>query len=135
MIRAITLGKAGRSREALASIREAEAALQAGDPMGPDVGLAHADLLLATTPADNAAAEDVLEHVVSLASERGCRMAHLQALTRLAGLRRGTPHERDTLRALRQVYDTLAEGFDLPQLASARAALGLSSTSSFPARE
>ena len=32
--------------------------------------------------------------------------------------------EQDTLRALREVHDTLREGFDLPQLVAARAALG-----------
>jgi predicted ATPase len=123
MIRAIGLGMAARSDDALAAIREAEATLQDGDPMAPDVGLVHADLLMTAVPSDAIAAEAALEHVALLAGARGCRMAQLQALTRLATLRRGTTGEHETLHDLQQVYDTFDEGFDLPQLASARAAL------------
>jgi hypothetical protein len=123
MIRAVTLASAGRAHDALAAIREAQATLQDGDPMAADVGLALADLLVASAPADIAGAEAVLERVATLASARGCRMAHLQSLTRLVGLRRGTQHEEATRRALRELYDSLTEGFDLPQLVAARAAL------------
>ena len=56
-----------------------------------------------------------------LADERGA--ARLAALTHLAVLRRGTP-EADAVHALRDVYDQFTEGFDVPQLVAARAALG-----------
>jgi hypothetical protein len=123
MIRAVTLGSAGRANDALDAIREAQATLQDGDPMAADVGLALAELLVASAPPDLAAAEAALERVATLAGARGCRMAHLQALTRLVGLRRGTQHEESTRRELRELYDSLTEGFDLPQLVAARAAL------------
>jgi hypothetical protein len=47
----------------------------------------------------------------------------LQALTRLAILRRGTPMEFEARGALQVVYDGLTEGFDLPHLVAARQAL------------
>jgi hypothetical protein len=50
-------------------------------------------------------------------------MPQLQALTRLAELRRGTPGEEAARLALLEVYDGFTEGFDTPQLAAARAAL------------
>jgi hypothetical protein len=78
---------------------------------------------MTAVPSDPIAAEAVLERVAPLAGARGCRMAQLQALTRLATLRRGTSGERETLHDLQQVYDTLDEGFDLPQLVAARSAL------------
>jgi predicted ATPase len=103
MIRAITLGAARRPADALAAIQEAETTLRDGDPMAPDIGLVHADLLLAADPPDPVNAEITLDHVEALAGSRGCRLARLQALTRLADLRRGTGREHETLRALREV--------------------------------
>jgi hypothetical protein len=50
-------------------------------------------------------------------------MAQMQALTRLALIRHGTPREHESLRALRDVYETFTEGFDLPQLVAARTLL------------
>jgi hypothetical protein len=51
-------------------------------------------------------------------------MVELEALTRLAAVRRwGTPQREDSVRRLRQLYDTFTEGFDGPQLAAARAVL------------
>lgn len=123
MIRAAALGAAGRGEEALAVIEEAEAALQMGDPLGPDVGLVHGGLLLLAQSPDASAAEAVFERVAQLALGRGARMAQLQALTRLALLRRGTPGEGDARRALREVYDSFTEGFDTPHLVAAQAAM------------
>jgi hypothetical protein len=126
MIRASALGMAGRAHEALVFIQEAEAALQEGDPMAPDVGLAHGDLLLAQTPPEVAGAEAVFERSAGLAGERGARMAQLQALTRLAVLRRGAPGEPEALHELQEVYDAFTEGFGTRHLVEARAALDAS---------
>jgi len=123
MIRASALGAAGRNEAALAVIEEAEAALQAGDPLAPDVGIVHGDLLLVVAAADVSAAEGVFERVEQLARSRGAKMALLKVLTRLVSLRRGTPGEAESVRALRDVYDSFTEGFDTPQLVAARAAL------------
>jgi hypothetical protein len=123
MVRARALGMAGHGQEALTCIEEAEAALQSGDPMGPDVGTAHGDLLLALSPPDLEAAEAVFERTATLAAGLGARMAQLHACTRLAVLGRGTTRERDAMRALQQLYESFTEGFDAPQLAAARAAL------------
>jgi hypothetical protein len=124
VIRAGALGMVGRNQEALGFVREAEAALQPGDPTAPDVGIAHGDLLLAAAPPDAREAEDIFERTARLAADRGARMAQLQALTRLAVLRSGTPAAVEARRVLRQVYDQFTEGFELPQLVAARAALG-----------
>jgi predicted ATPase len=123
MIRASALGMAGRGPEALPVIQEAEAALRAGDPMAPDVGIIHGDLLLAQSPPDVNAAEVVFESTARLAEARGARMAQLQALTRLAVLRRGAPGEPEAQRALREVYDAFTEGFDTRHLVAARSEL------------
>ena len=88
MIRASALGMAGRAPEGLAYIEQAEAALQPGDPLAPDMAIAHGDLLLAVSPQDVSAADAMFEQVAQLAEENGARMAQLQALTRLVSLRR-----------------------------------------------
>ena len=91
--------------------------------MASDMGIVHAELLLALTPPDAPAAIAPLERAAQLAEARGARMAHVQALTHLAVLRRGTPGEADALHALQELYDGFTEGFDTPQLVAARAAL------------
>src|SRR4026209_1630262 len=106
MIRATTLGHAGRIDEALAAIEEAETTLPRGDPTGSDIGLVHAHLLLQASPPDIDAATLVLERVEELAGAHGGRMAQLQALTQLALIRHNTPRDQDSLRALRDVYET-----------------------------
>ena len=123
VIRARALSGAGRRHEALTVILEAEASLQPGDPMAADVGIAHGELLLAMSPVDVPAAEAVFERTAKLAATRGDRMSQMRALTRLTELRRGTPHEDETRRALQDVHDRFTEGFDLPHLVAARAAL------------
>ena len=122
-IRAVARARAGRVADALAVIADAEAVLQPGDPLAPDVGLVHADLLLALSPPDPAAATALLERVVQQTVEHGALMPRLQALTRLATLRKGTPAEGEALRALREVYERFTEGHDTAQLVAARAAL------------
>ena len=122
-MRARVLAAAGRGDEALASIRQAEAALQRGDLMALDVAIAHGDLLLALTPSDPAAAEALFEGTVEAAGPRGARMAQLQALTRLARLRQGTPAATTTHAALEEVYGSFTEGFDTAHLAAARVVL------------
>jgi predicted ATPase len=123
MIRARVLGMVGRSHEAVAVIQEAASVLRTGDPLAPDVSITHGDLLLGASPPDVVAAEAAFEQAARLAGERGSRMAQLQALTRLAVLRRGTPREVDALDALRDVYDRFTEGLDSPPLVAAREAL------------
>ena len=102
MIRAITLGAVGRHADALAAIAEAQTTLHDGDPMAPDIGLVHAELLMSANPPDPAAAEAELVRVETIASARGCHMAHLRALTLLAQLRRGTAREHETLSGARR---------------------------------
>ncbi|MGD9572261.1 MAG: DUF4062 domain-containing protein [Thermoleophilia bacterium] len=128
MIRATALGGAGRHDEALAMIGEAEAFLAEGDPLTPDVGIVHGDLLLLGPAPDPAAAEVVFDAMAELADRRGSRMARMRALTRLAVLRRGTPAEADALRALRDVHDGMEEGAGTTHAAAARAALDGSAT-------
>jgi predicted ATPase len=123
MIHASALGVSGRGQEALALIEQAEAALKAGDPMLTEVLITRGDLLLAASPPDQAQADALFERSARLAGASGARMPQLRALTRLAGLRRGTPGEHDALRALREVYDLLTEGLDTPHPVAARAAL------------
>jgi hypothetical protein len=124
MIRASALGAAGRAEEALAMIQEADAGLRAEDPLAADVCIAHGEVLLLQSPPEVAAAEAAFERAAAHAGGRGARMMQLQALTRLAELRRGTPGEAEARRALQEVYVTFTEGLDTPQLVAARAALG-----------
>ena len=123
MIHAETLQVAGRLDDALRVVREAEAVLHAGDPLAADLLIVHGDLLLDTTESDSSAAEVMFERSVAISSPRGARAAELRALTRLAELRRGTEREAEARQALSDVYNGLTEGFDLPHLAAARAAL------------
>lgn len=58
-----------------------------------------------------------------VADERGDRISHLVATTRLAEIRRGTPRARETLAALQDAYATFTEGFLIPPLVAARSIL------------
>jgi predicted ATPase len=124
MLRATALGMAGRGADGLTCIREAEATVQEGDPMAPDLAIVHGQLLLALTPPDAPAAIAQLERAAQVAGRRGARMAQLQALTQLALLQRGTPGEAAAIDALQAVHDEFTEGFDSPHLVAARTALG-----------
>ena len=121
--RATAVQPGGRGGEGLAFIEEAQAALEDGDPMGPDVGIVHGELLLALTPPDVPAADAEFQRAAELAADRGARMAQLQALTHLAVLRCGAAGEAEAVHTLREVYDRFTEGFDSPHLVAARAAL------------
>lgn len=123
MIHAKALHIAERPDEALGVIAEAESLLQAGDPVEADLLIVHGDLVLAKAPSDVSTAAAMFERAVAIAAPRGARAAQLQALTRLTVLRRGTAAEQEARRALRTVYDSLNEGFELPHLVAARAAL------------
>ena len=125
IIRARALISAGRAPEALALVLEADEAVQSGSPTEVEVGLAHADLLLALSPDDVEGAAEMFVRTVELAKARGARMAQLVALTRLAFLQRGTSKEADARAALEELYSRFTEGFELPHLVAARAALGL----------
>lgn len=122
-IRAATHGTAGDIDRALACIEQAARSLGAGHPAAADVAIAHGDLLLAARAGDVVAAEALFEEAATLSAERKARMGELQALTRLAALRRDTPAGDATLQRLRQVYETFTEGFTTPQLRAAAAAL------------
>jgi hypothetical protein len=67
--------------------------------------------------------EEHYEHAATLAASQGARMVELQALTRLAELRRSTGAEAASVRRLQGVYDAFTEGFDTPPLARAAAML------------
>jgi predicted ATPase len=123
MIHASALAGAGRTTDALDVIREAEATLHSGDPVEADLLVVHSDVLLAVDAPDPSAVEAMLERAVAIARPRGAHAAQLRALTRLAVLRRGTAGENEARQALREVYEGLTEGRDLPHLVAAREAL------------
>src|SRR5262249_24806587 len=123
MIRATVCATAGRFDDALSFSAAAGDLTPAGDPLGPDVTLARGDLLLALDPPDTAGAEELFARAADLARDRGARMVELQALTRLAHLRRDTPGRDAARQVLRDVLDTFTEGFGTPQLVAAKAAL------------
>ena len=124
MIRAIAYGLTGDVDRGLVLIREAEGNLHRSDPLIADMAIAHGDLLLARPTRDVVAADALFERGAEVAAARHARMIQLEALTRLATVRRGTALEADTLRRLRDCYTWFTEGFDTPQLTAAREALG-----------
>jgi predicted ATPase len=121
LLRASALGMARRPDDGLRSIIEAKAAVEEGDPLGPDLHIAHGELLLMSTEPDAATADALLAGAASEAGSRGARIPQLRALTRLAALRQGTAAGDDTLRELRALCDTFTEGRDDPHLLAARA--------------
>jgi predicted ATPase len=123
MIRATTYGAAGRVDDGLRFIEEAERSVTVGDPLISDISLAYGDLLLALPTRDAEAAEKQYVRAATLAEHLGSRMVRLQAMTRLATLRRDTPRETETKNELRELLESFTEGHDTPQLAAARAAL------------
>jgi predicted ATPase len=121
LLRASAAGMAGRPDEGLEHIGEARAALEEGDPLGPDVDIANGELLLVSSEPDVAAAEALFAHAASQAASRGARIPQVRALTRLAQLRQGTPAAADTLRELRALCDSFTEGRDDPHVLAAQA--------------
>ena len=122
-IRAAGCLMAGRLERAAGLVEEAASAEWDGDPQEPDLEILRGDLLLAAHAPDVSAAEATFERAAALAEARGARISHLVAATRLAALRRGTPRGDGAHAALRAVYETFTEGFDIPQLVAARALL------------
>jgi hypothetical protein len=118
-IRATAHGRAGEVDRAVELLREADANVRGDDPLTAGVALAHGDVLLALPSPDLAAAEARFEQSAAIAGARGARMIELEALTRLATLRRA----EDTRHRLRRLYATFTEGFDTPQLTAARTLL------------
>jgi hypothetical protein len=98
---------------------EATAALWQGDPTEVDLEILRGDLLLARLPPERDAAAAAFERAVALADERGTRMSHLQALMRLAVLRRGTDDERAAYANLREALNGFTEGLESPLLLEA----------------
>jgi hypothetical protein len=123
LLRSAALAMAGRAGDGLVTIQEAKAAVEEGDPLGPDLDIAHGELLLAGAEPDVASAEALFEKAAAEAGSRGARIPRLRALTHLVEVRRGTPGEAKTLDALRALSETFTEGFDSPHLLAARAAL------------
>jgi hypothetical protein len=121
-IRAADCLMAGDLERASRLVEEAVSAQWDGDPQEPELEILRGDLLLTSGP-DIAAAEARFECAAALAEARGARISHLVAATRLAELRRGAPRGDEAYAALRSVYETFTEGFDIPQLVAARALL------------
>ncbi len=121
LLRGSALAMAGRPDDGLAYIAEAKAALEEGDPLAPDLDIAHGELLLISSQPDVATADALFEHAASEAAPRGARIPQLRALTRLATVRQGTPAEADTVRALRDLCESFTECLDNPHLLAARA--------------
>jgi hypothetical protein len=123
MITATAYQKAGQVERALELMHESEANVRGNDLLAPSIAIAHGDLLLAVPSPEFPAVEASFERASDIASSWGARMTELEALTRLADVRRGTPEGPATLRRLRRLYDTFTEGFATPQLAAARAVI------------
>jgi tetratricopeptide (TPR) repeat protein len=122
-IRAADCLMAGEVERASRVVEEAVSAEWDGDPAEPDLEIVRGDLLLAAHSPDVAGAEARFERAAALGEARGARISCLVAATRLADLRRGTPRDGEAYAALRSVYETFTEGFDIPQLVAARALL------------
>jgi predicted ATPase len=109
-IRASCCLAAGRLDDADRYVDEATAALWQGDPTEVDLAILRGELMLARPDGDPNAAAHAFERAATLAEQRGTRMSHLDALTRLAVLRRGTPDELGTCAALREALNAFTEG-------------------------
>jgi hypothetical protein len=124
MIRSSAHSLAGDLDRAVSLLHEAEASLEAQDPVGADIAIAHGDLLLASTPSDTVGAVAFFERGRTLARDRGARMVELEALTRLAVVH-GPGREGDGVRGqLRALVESFTEGFDTRPMLAARIALG-----------
>jgi predicted ATPase len=121
MMRATAFGAAGRIERALEIMGESEASVKGDDPLAADIAISHGDLLLRLPAPERA--EERFEYAAGRSASRGARMVELQALTRLATLRRGTPAAPATLLRLRELHDWFTEGLDTAPLVAARAAL------------
>jgi predicted ATPase len=121
--RATAYGMAGQVERALALLEEAATNLRPDDPLAADIAMAQGDFLLAVPSPEVAAADARFELAAANAGSRGARMVELEALTRLAALRRDGSPNSDIVRRLRRLYDTFTEGFGSPPLVAARAHL------------
>jgi predicted ATPase len=122
-IRAATHGAAGDVDRALSVIETAWADLDGGHPAAAELAVAHGDLLLSGAGGDVDAAAALFERAAALSADRRARMLQLQALTRLARLRRGGPTGDDARRRLHDLYETFTEGHHCAPLRAAAAVL------------
>ena len=114
---------AGRLDEAGHYLDEASAAGWEGDPQEADIAMLRGDLVLARSGADQEVAARHYELAAELAELRGTRISHVQALTRLVVLRRGTQQEASARASLSEVLAGFTEGFTSPPLVAARRVL------------
>ncbi|MET0999292.1 MAG: DUF4062 domain-containing protein [Marmoricola sp.] len=126
-IRATGCLMAGSLDDAGRHLDEAVASLWEGDPTEVDLEILRGDLLLAQPDPQPSAAAAAYERAVALAEARGTRMSHLEALTRLAALRRGTADEATAYAALREALDGFAEGHESALLRDASEVLDAAS--------
>jgi predicted ATPase len=122
-IRAAAFLRVGRLEEATRHLEDATAALWEGAPEAADIEILRGDLLLSRPDPDPAAAATRFELAATIARERGTGMSLLQALTRLAVLRRGTAREHEARSRLREVVGGFSEGHDTPPLVQAQRVL------------
>ena len=116
--------EAGRHDEALALLRQAQAAEKAGDEhwMSAEIHRLIGESMLAAN-IDAQAAGRELESALSLAREQGARLWELRAATSLVSLSRGDGGHRAARDALAKAYESFNEGFAEPDLEEAKAAL------------
>ena len=124
MIRSSAHSLAGDLDRAVSLLHEAEASLEAQDPVGADIAIAHGDLLLASTPSDTVGAVAFFERGRTLAAARGARMVELEALTRLVVVHGPHRDGGDVRGQLRALVESFTEGFDTGPVLAARTALG-----------
>jgi predicted ATPase len=111
---------AGRVDLAASSIAAAELVAREGDAVIADLAIARGDLALAERQ-DSTAAEESYGRALQVARTAGLRMAEIEAATRLASLRAGTPREEESVGLVRELLDSFTEGHSTPQLAAASA--------------
>ena len=122
-VRARGFDMAGRPADGLEAI-DGAIELMSGrvNVLYPELPIVKGDLLVAAP--DRGDAEEWYRHALDVARTAGARMTQLGAATRLARLRRdsGGPWEEER-EALRTVYETFTEGFDVADLVEARSLL------------
>ena len=125
--------RAGRPADGLASLDTAIEILSPGRGVSvlPELYLVKGDTLASMASADGrdpAPAAAWYQRAIDRAGQLDARMAQLRAATRLARLGQLDDEAGAAKRVLRAVYDTFAEGLDLPDLVEAREVLAGSSS-------
>ena len=117
--------RAGNIESAKAKIEQADARMSTNGLWfcGPEIHRLRGEILLAQSTSNAAEAEHAYREAIKMATQQGCRPLELRGAISLARLLHTDARDAEARDILSQAYDAFTEGFDRPDLQTAKVLL------------